>query len=194
MRAMKAGDAARLSNLVFMDCDAFDVPSTDVRVLGCTLWSEPAPGADRLLNDFRLIRGMTFAAYRDTHRRHVAWLEQECARAAADGKRVVVFTHHAPIVSGLVPQVAQGKTLTEAGCLGTDLLSAPGTRFHNSKVIRYWAFGHTHVSLRMQVGSCVVLSNQYGYPGDHNKQWWLGAVAGPFTSYTTYDPACKIVL
>lgn len=194
MRAMKAGDAARLSNLVFLDCDAFDVPGTDVRVLGCTLWSEPAPGADRMMNDFRFIKGMTLAAYRDTHRRHVAWLEQECARAAADGKRVVVLTHHAPIVSGLVPQVAQGKALTEAGCLGTDLLSAPGSRFHNTKTVKFWGFGHTHLSLRMQVGSCVVLSNQYGYPGDHSKQWWFGAVAGPFSAYTTYDPGCQIRL
>lgn len=192
MKEGEKGDALR--NLVVLDCDAVDMPNSDVRVLGCCLWSEPTKEAVNVMNDFRLIRGCTFETYRDTHRKHVAWLEAECARAVHENKRVVIFTHHAPIVDGLVPQASIGKTLTEAGCLGSHLVPA---KFNNTKykgALKYWCYGHTHLSLRQQFDGLNIVSNQAGYPHDQSKTSWFATIAAPFTSWVQYDPNFMIAL
>jgi len=193
LRSLKEQYPAELSNLVILECDSFDIPGTDTRVLGCCLWSEPRPEAGDMLNDFRLIDGMDVETYRSLHRRHVEWLEEELTRVVRDEKQAVVLTHHAPFTSGLVPQVSFGKTLTDAGCLGTDLVGA-GLRFNNHKykdTIRFWAFGHTHLSYKRQTDCGItIVSNQYGYPQDFSKQHWFATVASylPGCSWLPYDP------
>jgi len=93
----------------FLDCDAYDVEGTSLRILGCTLWSDVSDEARHnvgsSLNDYVSIsvaRGngaKSKATVDDTnfwHQRELAWPQNEMQRAEGDGKRVIVLTHHAP--------------------------------------------------------------------------------------------------
>jgi hypothetical protein len=173
---------AQLANFVYLDCDSYDVPGTDVRVLGCTLWSDLTDEGGQMLNDVRLIRGMDVSEYRRLHRQHVQYLEQQCQHAAEDKKRVVVFTHHAPFVDGLVPRVGMGRTMLLGGCLGTDLSNTFNTKLFPHLVA--WCYGHTHLSKRTTISGVRVASNQWGYP-HHSWQTWLAGTFLP--GYKAFD-------
>jgi len=138
----------------FLDCDAYDVEGTSLRILGCTLWSDVSDEArDNVgssLNDYVSIsvaRGSgakSKATVDDTnswHQLELAWLQNEMQRAEGDGKRVIVLTHHAPTFH---------------------CTSAPGHRSEPPNFINYafatrleymlkapvltWLFGHSHWS------------------------------------------------
>ena len=82
----------------------FDVPGTDTRVVGATLWThvpvEMSIVAPQLLNDFRFIhRGGRDLTVEDVNAMHDVdrdWISRAISRASLDGKSVAVVTHHAP--------------------------------------------------------------------------------------------------
>jgi hypothetical protein len=176
-----------IENFHFLDCDYFDVPSTDVRVLGCTLWSYVTDEGGEMLNDFRVIHDLDVASYRALHHGHVRWLEGQCAAAAVANKRVVVVTHHAPFVAGLVPNVSSGGTLLRNGCLGTDIMDKFGkSRFPH---LQAWVYGHTHLSKRCEINGIRVISNQWGYPHDAVR---TRAAEKLLPGYTSFDRAFRL--
>src|SRR4051794_14988066 len=83
-----------------------------VRVVGCTLWShvpeEDVSCVQRQMNDYHLIRmGKRKLLVEDTNRWHdeaLAWLKSQLAKAKEAGERVVVLTHHAPIMKSCHPR------------------------------------------------------------------------------------------
>lgn len=137
----------------FLDCDAFDVPGTAVRLLGCTLWSCVGPAAEDVvsnsLNDYSAISvkrpdNVTKATVADTnswHRRELDWLCRELARAAEDRVWCVVLTHHGPSFHGTTPpQFGQQDedSLAAGFCSNLEHLLVPP--------VSAWLFGHTHWS------------------------------------------------
>eukprot|EP00009_Paramoeba_aestuarina_P004525 CAMPEP_0201520340 /NCGR_PEP_ID=MMETSP0161_2-20130828/10653_1 /ASSEMBLY_ACC=CAM_ASM_000251 /TAXON_ID=180227 /ORGANISM="Neoparamoeba aestuarina, Strain SoJaBio B1-5/56/2" /LENGTH=301 /DNA_ID=CAMNT_0047918661 /DNA_START=157 /DNA_END=1062 /DNA_ORIENTATION=+ len=181
-------------NLVYLDCGAFDVPDTNVRLLGCTLWSEISEQGTRMLNDFNLVYEFYHnpQTYGQIHQQHVQWLEDECKRACTDGKRVIILTHHGPILEGLVPERMQGGPLLREGCLGSALVP---TKFNSEKYpcLEAWCYGHTHLSKRVNVGGVDIISNQMGYPqASHNWGQWVFGKAVP--GYAAFDPTYKLQL
>jgi len=146
----------------FLDCGRVDMPGTDVRVLGCTLWSfvdeahEQAVASS--LNDYVSISvrngepaegGPTPQASRgkatvaDTnawHARELAWLEGELARAETDGRRCLILTHHAPTFHEACAPKHSGSPISSAFCSDLERLLRPP--------VAAWLYGHTHWSSR----------------------------------------------
>lgn len=76
----------------------------------------------------------------------LAWLEAELARAAADGKDVVVFAHHPPCPTGFWAMDAIGLANADA------LLS----RLHASPHVRHLICGHIHRTIHASAGGLPV--------------------------------------
>jgi len=136
----------------FMDCARVDLPGTEVRILGCTLWSNVDDASSevvaRTLSDYNAIRvtgseaqvaaKATVADTNAWHARELAWLESEIARATLDGRRCVVLTHHGPTFHGTCPPAHMGSAASAGFCTSLERLLRPP--------VTAWLFGHTHWS------------------------------------------------
>ena len=104
MRAFQARIDKRSSTMgkfVFLDQTRYDLTS-DLTVLGCTLFSRISPKQDfavesRML-DFRDILRWTTDDHNEAHQADLAWLNAQVSEMARDEphRRIVVFTHHSP--------------------------------------------------------------------------------------------------
>jgi hypothetical protein len=164
-------DAAAGTNVRVLECDTWDVaPGT--RLLGCTLWTDYAlwPECDlgaayaeaRRLADHRLVvtEGRTFTPA-DAHRRHIVsieWLEAELRRAANDGVRAIVATHHAPHANCLGREFKRARDL-----LSPAFASDLSELLHSPIAPKMWISGHTHRNHIGRVGKTNLVSNQAGY-------------------------------
>lgn len=157
VRAVK-GVVAGLQNVVLLDRTSFDIPGTDVRVAGTTLWSHIPVGAANdatcFVADFRRIAGMDVTAYNDMHAECVTWLAAEKALAEVDGKQLVVVTHHAPYTVGTSHP---SKTSVLNCAFATDLSHLFGAP------LVAWVYGHTHHCGVQTVNGTLLVSNQRGY-------------------------------
>lgn len=125
----------------------------DSRFGGCTLWSniqrDPMSMvlAYRYLNDFKLIKDMTTAAYFDLHVEHYTWLKT----VVPD----IVVTHHAPSLASISQQYVNDDL---NAAFATDL-----SDFVFDSSIRLWVHGHIHNKSDYIIGSTRVVCNPYGY-------------------------------
>ena len=141
-----------------------------VRVLGATLWTDFAVfGAGRVrecgiltqqaLHDYRAIgyqgRVLRWEDTKAIHERTLAWLEQECRKAAAAGEKVVVVAHHAPSIRSSAPHYA--RDLVTAGF-------ASNLEAFIAEHVDLFVHGHMHNSSDYRVGRCRVIANPRGYP------------------------------
>jgi len=138
-----------------------------VRFLGCTLWtdfvvkepeisqSEALILAQMNLSDFRSIyHGSTYITAATTLSFHLesrAWLEKKLSEDFP-GKTVVV-THHGPSWACKHHEYGHNEA---SPCFYSDLTDLV-------KKADVWIYGHTHSNLDTTIGSCRLVSNQYGY-------------------------------
>lgn len=165
--------AAETGGLVrFLENDRIDMEfrGRRVAVLGATLWTDYLVNgnelagmrtADQRLNDHRVIKfggnRFTAAQARAIHHETRTWLAREVPRARQEADVVIVMTHHAPIPEANPPQY-RGGDLSPA--FASDL---------RPQILEWqpdlWCFGHTHWSMREQVGHTLLVSAQRGYVG-----------------------------
>ena len=140
----------------------------DVRILGCTGWTDFSAGgnvyqaseeARRGMNDFRKIRaGVGYRALSISDvisRNHQTyeWLAQELAKGF-DGKTIVV-THHCPLIEFSGPEK------------GSALMPAYSNQWPELvRQANLWVFGHTHSHIDEFYEGCRVVTNPCGYPGE----------------------------
>ena len=145
-----------------------------VRFLGTTLWTH-VPDADaqyitETCNDYSNIKvtapkkGQAPRALRvgHTNRMHAAdvdWLRKEIERAAEDGKKVIILTHHAPTGHDTMEEDVRGTQLERMEYTNLEALFQP-------EHVVAWAFGHTHYNSDQVLHGCRVVSNQFGYTDD----------------------------
>lgn len=142
----------------------------DLRVLGCTLWTDYAlygtprrsmAAAEGGINDHRAIRNgpraFSAADALERHGRDLAWLSGRL-RAPHDGATVVV-THHGPSPRSVHPKYGLSD-LNPAFSSDLDaLILETGPDL--------WVHGHTHASLDYALGRTRVVCNPKGYgPND----------------------------
>lgn len=152
-------------NLIYMNKTVFDLPSTNVRILGCTLWSKPTAEGSRILNDFVKIKDFSYEKMVALHEEHVHWLLQESEKAQKENKNVLVITHHAPCkLLGCTP-VENYEWETKNGICGTDLIPRVFSKA-TTPAISLMVFGHTHWSCSFEAGGIGIAANQVGYPND----------------------------
>jgi len=136
----------------FLDCSRFDIPDTNLRILGCTLWSyvgpEQAAAVTTSLNDYTAIKTADttgFGVHRvdvaETnawHAKELSWLENEIAQAAEDERHCVIMTHHAPSFHGTCAPRHENSDISSGFCTSLERLLQPP--------VISWLFGHTHWS------------------------------------------------
>lgn len=157
-----------IGEYILLDRDEFHLPSHNLTILGCTLFSDvPARSMTDVslgLNDFFRIGDWTVEQHVEAHRRDLAWLNGRVAALAREhpGRRVVVLTHHSPTVDARTvnPRTADSKI---SSGFATDLR---GEECWGSGNVVLWAFGHTHYNFgrfRDEDTGKVIYSNQRGY-------------------------------
>ena len=157
---------AKYKNVFFLDCSSHFIAEHNVRVLGCTLWSDTSVGDEDLIikymNDTRNIllaketpflpRYMT-----DLHNQEKAWLQSEIESARKQGEDVIVLTHYLPSFQ-LIAEKYKDNPLNmcyASNC--EDLLQAP---------VKAWICGHSHTGVNLFINGVQCCMNPYGYPGE----------------------------
>lgn len=151
-----------------------------VRILGTTLWTHiPSESASRIgqsLADYRLIsiatekkvgdntvktqRLITVDDTNEWHAQQHGWLLEEIQKARDNHEHAVIITHHAP--SRRVPGVINiARAAVEDAFMNNHEADCVDP-------VRLWVYGHTHRSADLTVNSTRIVSNQYGYTGDHH--------------------------
>jgi hypothetical protein len=165
-------------NLHFMDKDEFRVDSTNVTILGTTLWSAIPPSAalvaKQSLNDYRKSyvsvddrKLLTPTVTNQWHTENREWLTNKIQEAKERQHTVVVLTHHTPSMEGTSDPKFDGDLLGH--CFSTNL-----TRLLVDPVA-FWVCGHTHYNFDLpssfgpDSSTTRLISNQRGYPGAEKK-------------------------
>ena len=154
--------------LVLLHQRRYDIPGTQVTILGCTLWSLVPSEAKEIvqskIQDFKNIEHWSIDHHNAAHESDLSWLrsevqaihqENEAVSHKMNARSIVVVTHHAPSLQRTSsPQHAQNPWSV---AFGTDLLS------NKWKGVKLWIFGHTHYTTEFKENGIRVMSNQRGY-------------------------------
>jgi predicted phosphodiesterase len=148
------------ANVHLLQQTVVDLPTSNIRVVGTTLWSHipkrEAFNTECFISDYRRIDGFRVHVNNALHASDVKWIDAELTRALADDKRLVVVTHHAPLVLGTSHAKHTGSKLNCA--FATDLphlIRDP---------VEIWVHGHTHHTHASMVNGRLLMANQRGYP------------------------------
>lgn len=165
-RTLEKAKAKAASHIHVLENESFIFRNT--RFLGATAWTDFTSSGDvsaamsvarNEMTDFKLIR--TGPGYRrirpddiaERNRYSKQWLTAELGKPFAG--RSVVITHHSPLVE--VGGDEHEGHLTAAYCNAWHGLVMQSDA---------WIFGHTHHAVDVHLGSCHLLSNPLGYPGE----------------------------
>ncbi|KAJ5164775.1 calcineurin-like phosphoesterase [Penicillium coprophilum] len=146
----------------------YDIPDTNVTILGCTLWSDiPENSRDIVhykIQDFQKIEDWTIDEHNAAHKSDLNWLREEAQSIYYTHKKnptksskrsILVATHHAPTMHRTSsPQHAHNPWSV---AFATELLTQPWNG------VDTWVFGHTHYSTEFKEKGIRVVSNQRGY-------------------------------
>ncbi|KAL4914356.1 Metallo-dependent phosphatase-like protein, partial [Aspergillus aurantiobrunneus] len=156
--------------LVALHRGRFDIPSSCVTVLGCTLWSHvPDDSRDIVrskIQDVHKIHDWTVDDHTAAHEEDLTWLlgeiesiqEENNATCKQAEKRVIlVVTHHTPSLTGASSPQHENNPWKYA--FGTDVLE----RMPKLAGVRAWVFGHTHYTTEFKRRGIRVVSDQPGY-------------------------------
>lgn len=169
-RAQKLENEAVLNEkLVLLHQRRYNIPNSEITILGCTLWStvpEDAREVVRLkVKDFEKIEGWTVDDHNASHEADLTWLRHQALdiqrqnKSGAKGERVrniLVVTHHAPSMQ----ETSSPKDVSNpwSSAFATDLLGDASWG-----EVKAWVFGHTHFTTQFERNGIKVLSNQRGY-------------------------------
>jgi predicted phosphodiesterase len=139
------------ANLVWLDASVAEVMGR--RFLGAPLWFRRHPDTPRLreaMTDFSVIRDFE------------SWVYEENARAVELFERElregdIVVTHHLPSERSVAPRFV-GNPLNPFFVCDVEPLI-------RERQPRFWLHGHTHCSLRYDIGKTSVVCNPFGYAG-----------------------------
>lgn len=157
---------AKYPNIYFLDCNSYVFEEYNLRILGCTLWSDVSSGDERLIlkmmNDSRNIyeEGINSLLPRKITELHIsqrAWLEKEIEKATKQNENLLVLTHYLPTYQ-LIAEKYEGNPLNM--CFASnceDLLRSP---------VKAWICGHSHTGVQKEINGVQLTLNPYGYVGE----------------------------
>lgn len=160
-----------LGDFVLLDRTTYQVPNTDVAILGCSLFSLVPPerkvDVGQGLNDFYLTAQWDVDAHNEAHRRDLSWLNSEVAELEQriDVEKVIVLSHWSPSTDSRAIEARHvGSSISSA--FSTDL---SGELCFTSSKVKAWAFGHNHYNCdflaetQLRRTPLRLLTNQRGY-------------------------------
>lgn len=146
-------------NVVYLDNSGYDIPDTDIRVIGTTLWSHIPESnreiVEKNLSDFRYIKDWTVDKHNRKFQKSVKFLLEEFSSST---RRILVMTHYAPVIHCGNPRYMNSPL---ACAYKSDL-----EHILTDKVVA-WAYGHDHYNMRFYVGNTMFVTNQIGYQDDN---------------------------
>lgn len=173
--------------------------SEDVTLLGCTLHSyipqDAREEVQRRVADFRHIDEWTVDSHNEQHARDVSWLKEQLDTLSTSepGRKVIIATHHAPLVVGTSDPVHKGPLNT---AFATNVL-VDAQSWDGIGAVKTWLFGHTHWCCDFVTGGIRVAANQYGYfskAPETPKTAWYSFDSRKRKPQVTFDPQkCMIV-
>jgi hypothetical protein len=158
------GVCETLPNVHFLDCSSYYLPEENLRILGCTLWSEiPDCIREKVItytNDARQIlhqKDTPFipSAMSDTHLKEKQWLNQEIHQCELTNEKCLVITHYLPSFQ-LIHEKYKGHSMNACFASECDDLFRPP--------VVAWICGHTHTGMRLRIHGVPCVINPYGYP------------------------------
>ncbi len=153
-------------NVHFMHRKVRQVPGWNLRIAGCTMWTEIRPEDDEKvmlsMNDSRQIyveggQNALPCDMREWHEADKAWLEKEILRAEVAQEDLIVLTHHLPTYK-LVHRKYEGHPLNFCFAVNLEQLMRPP--------VRAWLCGHSHTGSEVTVNGVRCSLNPHGYPGE----------------------------
>lgn len=167
---------------IFLNRGRFDVPDSNLTILGCTLFShiraEQREDVAMYCNDFvgpfgdKGIPGWTTDMHNAAHGRDLAWLNRVVQEVQAENanRQIVILSHHSPSVQSIAndpAHVADERGVQSA--FTTDLSAEP---CWTSKAVCVWVFGHTHFNCDFTEDingrALRLVANQKGYSRNEN--------------------------
>lgn len=161
------------SNIHYLQKGFFDIPDTNIRILGCTLWSEYEPDKEvaiaNYLNDFNFIakeglEPITTSDIQAIHYDHLSWLLNSLKIAHENKKRAVVVSHHLPLYQLIDPKY-EGDEYSSAYANKLDYI-------FEMPSLHAWICGHSHSTITYKyeredkkLVPCVL--NCRGYPKEY---------------------------
>jgi Icc-related predicted phosphoesterase len=150
----------------------FDVPNTNSRIVGATLWThipdELANSALYMLNDFRFIKkdpvnGITARDMNDMHNVDKRWISKSLDDVARCGKNAIVVTHHVPDLALSAFNDSHSKDGLGLFYYCDDMVS-----ILKKPKITAWLYGHCHESRVSYLKGLdyPFVTNALGYPGE----------------------------
>jgi len=174
-------------NVHFLECESYFLPEQNLRILGCTLWSDTSSGDQkailRYMNDARNIlyeKETPFvpALMTQVHREHKEWLSKEIQAANERGEEVLILTHYLPTYKLIHKKYADNPMNMCFASDCEDLIQAP---------VKGWICGHSHTGVSLELKGVKCTMNPYGYPGERNETRTTTAVLSFETKETPTD-------
>jgi len=144
-----------------------DVPGTKITpviVMGCTLWSRATPEAYKGMND-KLQAILRYEELIDVHESHVRWLKKELKSCKDENAKIVVITHHLPMLELNHKKYQKMPYLPLNSGYATDL-SKMILKQQTEHMIAMWVCGHTHERKEISIYGIKFVINPIGYPGE----------------------------
>lgn len=155
-----------LPNVHFLDCSSYYISDYNLRILGCTLWSEiPECLHEKTItymNDSRQIlqqKDVPFTpwAQSEQHVKEKQWLNQEIHKCELTNEKCLIITHYLPSFE-LIHEKYKGHFLNNCFASECDDLFRPP--------VVGWICGHTHTGMKLQIHGIPCCINPYGYPSE----------------------------
>lgn len=153
--------------LTLLQQNRFDLPETNVTLLGCTLWTHVPDDAAKIVRatvqDFKQMEDWTVETHNRCHAEDLAWLQtqvadirREAKESGAPARTIVVATHHAPAKNHTSKPQYRDNPWNSG--FSTEIVGVGDWR-----PVQYWVFGHTHYCNSFETRGVKVVSNQRGY-------------------------------
>ena len=161
-----ANDPAAQGKLLFLNRVAYDIPRSDITILGCTLHSNIGGSRKAVTNDFRRIADWTVERHNQEHAADMAWLREQIS-SIKESRRIIIATHYAPAFGKTCHPMHRGSILNQ--CFASNALDnllancVPWT-------VTHWIHGHTHWNTKIRRGTTMIVSNQFSTKS--NKLTW----------------------
>lgn len=148
------------ANIVFLNNSSFDIPNTNIRILGTTLWtsyiSSQIYDIRYSIADYKYIKDWSVSKNLELHRQSMNFIKSQMNKE----KSIIVMSHHAPLLACGNPKYENSRI---SSAFKNDLETFI---IENTKTIKAWMYGHDHYSMNFKLYDTIIISNQIGYPDE----------------------------
>lgn len=156
---------SKFSNIHFLDKETFQIPDTNIVIIGCTLWSKLDMKSYMLsqFNDFHRICEdkdtlLMPKTYDNWNKEDLEFLCNTLTMIQNNlDKKVVVLTHHCPTYDIIIDKYLNDPDNINSFFANKDLISLFG------KNVKAWICGHTHGCKTIDINGTIIATNTFGY-------------------------------